>query len=480
MFGAVAVALGVVAYGVVRGYVTRYVDADLVRRAEYVRGQVRLLREREPDASAKRVEELVQWTGEQALFKDVALQVFRVGDDEPLARSPNLGPTKLRAVRALADSSMDGIPITATYDGAIRINDVAVETLRGLRLREAHPAVGELVVIVAADVRPVERLLGIIQYSMLAGGGLGLLSAAAGGYLVSGPVSRRIGRLSNLAKQVSPAALAAGGGPRDAGDDAGDELSDLAKQVNSMLDRLQAGFQAQERFIHNASHELRTPVGVLSAQAQVLQRTKPSVEEYRDFVRSVRDETKRLGRLVDALLLLARARSGHFDRGLTELDPADVCADALENVHDLAGEHRVHLALEDELDPPVRIRGDRELLEAMVANLLRNAVRFSPPGATVQTRLGRDGAEFKLEVLDRGPGVKLDQGRLFERFYEAGDDRARRGGGLGLAIVASVADLHGGRVDVSTRPEGGARFEVRLPIVATAEVRDDSGVTQKS
>jgi signal transduction histidine kinase len=240
-----------------------------------------------------------------------------------------------------------------------------------------------------------------------------------------------------------------------------DEVGRLAETMNAMLARLQAGQAAQRRFVADASHELRSPLATIATGLELLSRGNAGP----DAVDALRGETARLGRLVDALLLLARAD----ERGLAPRRE-DVDLDEVAQAERRRPSGGVAPRIEAE---PVRVVGDRGQLGQVVRNLVDNACRHARSQVVVTVR--REGRNAMLEVADDGPGVPVDQrARVFARFVRLDDARARAdgGAGLGLAIVAEVVAAHGGTVDVVDGPLGGALFRVRLPL--PAEEADDA------
>ena len=232
-----------------------------------------------------------------------------------------------------------------------------------------------------------------------------------------------------------------------------DEVGRLAETMNEMLARLQAGQDVQRRFVADASHELRSPLATIATGLELLSRSDAD----RDTVTALRGETARLSRLVDALLLLARAdESGLHPRF------EDVDLDEVAEAERLRPAGRIVPRIET---AHVRVVGDRGQLAQVVRNLVDNACRHAR--STVVVAVRPEGGYAALDVADDGPGVPPhERGRVFERFVRLDDARARAdgGAGLGLAIVAEVVAAHGGTVDVVGSPLGGALFRVRLPL----------------
>jgi two-component system OmpR family sensor kinase len=234
--------------------------------------------------------------------------------------------------------------------------------------------------------------------------------------------------------------------------------------------------ERMRRFVADASHELRTPLTAIRGFAELYRQGAVSDEaEIARLMRRIEDEAKRMGLLVDDLLLLARLDQ---ERPLARA-PVDLLALAGDAVHDtraLAPDRPVRLEV-GATDPPPVVIGDEARLRQVLTNLLANAVRHTPPGTPVTVTVGtgpsaRTGARAViLTVADEGPGLAPDAAaRVFERFYRADAARNRRDGGtgLGLAIVAALVAGHGGAVDVHSEPGAGACFRVELPLAEVA------------
>jgi signal transduction histidine kinase len=241
-----------------------------------------------------------------------------------------------------------------------------------------------------------------------------------------------------------------------------DEVGRLAETMNAMLARLQAAQATQRRFVADASHELRSPLATIATGLELLGRGDAGA----DTVAALRGETARLGRLVDALLLLARAD----ERGLApRREDVDLDEVAQAEQHRPSGGVVPRVAAE-----PVRVVGDRGQLAQVVRNLVDNACRHAR--SQVLVSVYEDAGRAAVDVADDGPGVPAAQrARVFQRFVRLDDARARTdgGAGLGLAIVAEVVAAHGGTVDVVDGPLGGALFRVRLPLPPDEPVGSD-------
>jgi signal transduction histidine kinase len=234
----------------------------------------------------------------------------------------------------------------------------------------------------------------------------------------------------------------------------GDELEQLASTLNGMLERVSDGVATERRFVADAAHELRSPIAASSALLEVSLNTDGF--EWRDVASSVLDEQRRLGALVDDLVLLARLDDAAL------LTTEHVMFDdvvAAETSRPFASDIEV-VQLE-----PVAVDADPRALVRVVRNLLANADRHAR--SRIEVRLATTPTGGLLHIDDDGPGIPVEQrDRVFERFARLDDARSRDAGGsgIGLAIVKQVTEVHGGTVVATDSPLGGARFSVTLPI----------------
>ncbi|MEO8070214.1 MAG: ATP-binding protein [Acidobacteriota bacterium] len=254
---------------------------------------------------------------------------------------------------------------------------------------------------------------------------------------------------------------------RLAGTRAGDELDQLARSFNLLLARLSDSLGRQRRFMADASHELRTPVSVVHTAAEVtLDRPRRQESEYREALTIVMQQSARLGRMVEDMLVLARADAGGYRLTPAAVYLDDVVAECVRAAAVVARTAGVEVIADLQAD--VSTAADVALVERLVMNLLDNAVQHTPRHGTVSIALAADRREAVLTVADTGPGVPLaDRERIFERFVRL--DAARgsdSGAGLGLAIARWIAEAHGGTLAVVDRPSGGSAFVARLPIAS--------------
>lgn len=239
------------------------------------------------------------------------------------------------------------------------------------------------------------------------------------------------------------------------------ELEQLAGSFNRVLERLGGALSTQRRFMADASHELRTPISIMRTAADVTL-TQPSRDEaeYRDALATVAQQSSRLTRLVDDMLVLARADGGGYPVVIASVNLTTLVEACIRETE--APAVRKSIAIRSALEP-VTVKGDEALLRRMLSNLLGNALAYTPQGGTVTVSLAQSD-NVMIQVADTGRGIAPeDRERIFERFVRLDPARAAGGAGLGLSIARWVAEAHGGGVRILSSGPGGSVFAVNLP-----------------
>jgi signal transduction histidine kinase len=354
-------------------------------------------------------------------------------------------PGIVRTAARLGPAAPVQIRRASTAAGEIRYAVVQVRVA-------GQPQTGSYVVAIATTRDQQVILAGARQYALIALGSLVLVGLV--GWLVAGQLLRPLRLLREAAERISHTDLSLRI-PVSGRDD----VTELTRTVNAMLGRLEAAFAAQQRFLDDAGHELRTPVTVVRGHLEVLDVHDPlEVAEVRDLAL---DELDRTGRLISDLTLLAKARRPDFVR------PAPV--DLAQLTDDVAGKASAlgprHWAVEARAE--VVVRADQQRLTQALLQLADNAVKHTRDGDEIAIGSSASRSQLRLWVRDHGPGVAAeDAGRIFERFGRAASapGRNEEGSGLGLAIVTAIAEAHGGRVGLDSRPGHGATFTLVLPV----------------
>jgi signal transduction histidine kinase len=322
---------------------------------------------------------------------------------------------------------------------------------RGLVLRPGS-AESRLAEAVRAQIQS-DTLHRLVEEYVLALVAMTMVSVAAG-WLLAGRALRPLRDITATARRVSGQNL----GERIALSGPADELKELADTFDGMLGRLDSAFASQRHFVANASHELSTPLAIMRTEVDVaLADPTASVAEMRAMGDAVRETVDRCERLIEGLLVLARSEAA-----IPREEPVDLGALAGDCLTDLrARAHDAEIEVTTDLEP-AQIVGDERLLERMVANLLDNGIRHNQSGGflAVSTRIAADRAVLK--VANGGPPIDpAEAATLTEPFRRLG--RSYDGFGLGLSIVRSVVEAHGGRTWVRARETGGLEITIELP-----------------
>lgn len=241
------------------------------------------------------------------------------------------------------------------------------------------------------------------------------------------------------------------------------EVRELARMCDMMLDRLSESWEQQRQFVSNVSHELRTPLTIVHGYLQsVLRRGTNLTEPQREALETAASEAERIIRLLQDLLDLARADSGHMHFHIESL----VLNDLVAAVAGMAEQYNNRLIVIEAVPSAIKVRADRNCLKQVLLNLIDNAVKFSDPSQPVTLKLDQLGEQAIIQVCDQGLGIPLQhQTHIFERFYRMDEARARSTGGygLGLSIVKTLVDGMGGNVTVRSKLGEGSTFTVTLP-----------------
>lgn len=322
----------------------------------------------------------------------------------------------------------------------------AISGGRVVHLTAAHLAVKEMATL--ANFR--NRILFSVALAFLLTAGLGYLLLRRG--------LRPLRRMADHATAITPARLDSRMDSRDTPV----ELQQLSDAYNAMLDRLADGYQRLTQFSADLAHEIRTPVGSLMGHCQVALRQPRTADEYQALLASNLEELERISRMVESILFLARADDAQAALNRQSLDLDDELQRVTGYFEGLAEERQIsfNASGDGQLD------ADPLLLRRALSNLVANAIRYADEGSEIDIRVGRSGAECRIEVENQGPVLSESAlGKLFDRFYRADASRHQSSdsNGLGLAIVAAIMQLHGGEVAVSQPTPGRICFTLIFP-----------------
>ena len=293
---------------------------------------------------------------------------------------------------------------------------------------------------------------------------IAIVLASVGGYFLARKSLAPVVAMSSQAGRIGAANLH----ERLAVQNDKDELGHLAQSFNSLLDRLSQSFERQQRFMADASHELRTPVAILRGEAEVaLSQQARSLDEYRESLGVLHHEAERLTHIVEDLFTLSRADAGQYPLQPRDFYLDELVAECVHSARTLALAKKISLNFEEASDSP--IRADESLLRRMILNLLDNAIKYTSEGGRVTVACRRTGEEYVLSITDTGGGIPAElQPRIFERFFRADKARSRAendggGAGLGLSISRWIAEAHLGRLELTRSDSVGSTFTAYLP-----------------
>lgn len=250
-----------------------------------------------------------------------------------------------------------------------------------------------------------------------------------------------------------------------------DEIGKLADTLNDMIGRIQRSFEQVRQFSDDVAHELRTPITVIKGEIEVALRSRRSADDYVETLRSLLEETEKLGVIIDNLLFLSRMDSKRIMVTFREMDLDLLVMDVYEEFCVQAREKNIALNLSRVDEIP--IRGEEGLLRRLFVNLFQNAIKYTSPGGSIDVTLTApnetgDGKGMKaiFIITDTGAGIpRKDLPRIFDRFYRVDKSRSGKtgGSGLGLTIVKKILDIHGGKITVKSRPGMGTSFYLFFP-----------------
>ncbi len=323
------------------------------------------------------------------------------------------------------------------------------------------PVRGKTIIQAGISLEHVRGNLNQLMIIMILSGLLLLLFASLGGSFIIRRALRPVLSVAQTAKHITADDLSL----RIEAKNQKDEIGALVATFNDMIARLEKSVKKIRQFSGDVSHELRTPLTIIRGEIEVILRKARSAKEYHETLESVLDETHHMEKIIDDLLFLSRLEA------TDKIEFSDIVQlnEIVTRIWDSRSPAARRKGIELEIGPasPVTIRGDRTLLERLVANLVDNSIRYTPSGGRVVMSVEEERPWAVLTVRDTGIGIPDESlPFIFDRFYVVDPSRSKEkgGSGLGLSIVNSVADIHGAVIDVRSRIEEGTTFILRFPL----------------
>ena len=377
-------------------------------------------------------------------------------DGRIIAHSANLGTARLPTSAQLREKLRAGERVGETLhdfgDEPVRLLSVPVEI--------GNHAYAIQVATSLADADATVRLARVL-FLVVSAGILGAVVLT--GAMLARTVLRPIDQIVRRARMIGESVLA----ERLPHPGTGDEMARLVETLNDMLARIERSFDAQRRFTADASHELRSPLSRLRAELELMLRRPREREEYEDALRSCLSEVERLSHLTGELLMLARLDAGGPRETPAAVDLVSILHEVVKRLGPEALRRNVALVMDLPVEVSVNVAS--AALSHVVANVLDNAVKFSPLGGEVRVSVAIEDSAAVVVVSDAGPGILEEEvPRVFERFYRGSAARQMEapGVGLGLAICRALVEGQGGKISVDTAHGTGATFRIRLPLAA--------------
>ena len=323
---------------------------------------------------------------------------------------------------------------------------------------------GGVQLLVGRDLAENVAFRNRIVAALASSGALMVVLGLIGGIVLSRRALARIETINRTSDRI----MAGEFGRRVPLKGSGDEFDRLAQNLNAMLDQIERLMAGMRQVTDNIAHDLRSPLGRLRSRIEVALLEPPSTERYRDVLQQTIAEADHLLATFTALLDIAEAEAGSPRGRMAPLDLGAFARDLADIYEPVAEENGLRLTVETG-PGPIEVRGDRHMLSRAVANLVENAVKYTPSGGAVAIRVDTDGAMARLAVADNGPGIPAaERERVFDRFYRLEASRTTEGNGLGLSLARAVVRLHGGTIALDDN-KPGLKAVVTLPLAPMTE-----------
>ncbi len=309
------------------------------------------------------------------------------------------------------------------------------------------------------SLNPVKETLDILKMMILFAVPAGIVIAVVGALFLAKKSLAPIDHITRTAEAIGRGDLT----QRLNLPEVKDEVGRLVKVFDDMLEKLESSFKRERQFTSDASHELRTPIAVISAQSEEALAGNRTVSEYREALQIILKESRKMGVMVAQLLNLTRGDENKYRMEIEDIDIGIIAEEVVDEMRSIAEKNGVRLVFQG--DRSIKMRVDQTLITRLFINLIDNGIKYNSEHGLVTVGLHREGECAKITVEDSGAGIPLEHlDHIFDRFYRIDDARSGDGTGLGLSIVKWIVDAHKGCVEVQSTPGKGSIFTVLLPI----------------
>jgi len=440
---------GVAMYQALRHYLEQSLAQSLLRRTRQI--TVSLLTD-------------VEQTGESYVVGEIKARYAPENYDRFIRLGRRGGPVIYASGRA-ANFDPTGLP-PAAGSNPIRITLLPDSNRLLVVTDEYRTSSGrEYIIESGGPMQPIDTVLAHLLFMLLLGVPVVALVAVGGGYILVRQALAPVVQIARSAERITLHNLD-GQLPLTP---TGDELEQLSLALNRMISCLREAFEQNRRFLADASHELRTPLTALRGELEnAVDQARP-LPELQDKVGSALEEVDRLAKIVQTLFAISRLDAGEAQQEWQRFDLARVAADTAGQMSLLAEDKGI--SVNCNVEQEAGVEGDRARIKQVVVNLLDNAIKYTPPGGSINLNVRAHDGKAVIEVVDTGIGIPAGAlPHVFERFYRVDKARSRDAGGagLGLAIVKSICTAHGGQVEVESAEGRGSRFTVELPLAQPA------------
>jgi heavy metal sensor kinase len=411
---------------------------------------------------ASRFSNLLAISGEEAAKRVAVLEAQAAGEKQVFFRflSPSGDVFSSSNVDYWKTIPINSGAIEALLQGRAHVYETVPVTPLGRPVRILYAFVGPGTILqtgqsmeAAADfVRAFRRMF--IGFMTLL-----ILPAAAVGWFMARRALAGVTAVTRTAKTIADGNL----DQRVPIEARGDEIDELALTFNRMVDRIQELITEIREMSDNIAHDLKSPITRIRGLAEVTLTTAEKPEGFRTMASSAIEECDRLLDMINTMLFISRTESGVHKPERIEMDLSGMLQAASELLRPVAEDSQVYIHCNT--SGPMVFRGDKRMIQRLIANLIDNAVKYTPPGGRVTAALHRSAdRQFVISISDTGTGISAaDLPHIFDRFYRGDQSRSQPGTGMGLSLARTVARAHGGEISVESRPGEGSTFRVHLP-----------------